>query len=269
MNYPWLKSTYSQFDQFLEKPPQALCIVGVPGLGQASLAEHFAQKILNIADPTQHPDFLTIMPEKGKSIGIDAIREIHEFCIIAPTKAHRKILYLPVADAMTLPAQQAFLKTLEEPVIPTTFILISSHINKLLPTLRSRCQMVAIPSVSFEQAQPWFDSQQFKITPEDYALTDGAPLFTQEPCFNERVAAYLAIKQAVSKQCIDPDMLKQITKADPLNVLSGFYYALMHMNQFDALEKCIALRKKYADNANLNWGMQLNAFILEVQSHAV
>jgi hypothetical protein len=239
--------------------------VGTQAAGQDYLAQQFARSVLQTFDLDQHPDYLFVSPESTKSLGIDKIREVTAFCLIAPTRAHRKIVLIQPIEAMTLPAQQAFLKTLEEPVVPTTFILVCSQAHKLLPTLRSRCQVITLPSVPYIQAQSWLAERNQSLNSKGYALTDGAPLMALNPEFKDRQLAYEFLKQ---KQ-FAADTLKSLAKAEPNDVLTGFYYALMHGRQFELLDKCIALRKLYADNANLNWEMQLNSFILEVQAHVV
>jgi len=260
--YPWLQSI------FFPKTPQAICIAGVSGLGQPELAEQFAQTLLNTSDLTIHPDYLRLTPETGKSIGIDIVRDIHEFCLLSPTRASRKVLFIDDADAMTQAAQQALLKTLEEPVVPVTFILLTTRLNHLLPTLRSRCQMINIPSVTYQQAKPWFDQQNLTITSEDYALTDGAPLMVLQPEFQDRQMAYQLLISVLQRKAFDTNILKQLIKAQPLHVLAGFYYALMHQKQFKLLDACIALRQQYSENPNLNWDMQLNSFLIESKTYA-
>lgn len=269
MIYPWLQSIAARLQQLADNPPQALCISAVPGLGQLALAESFIQAILRTETPSLHPDYLSISPEAGKSIGIDTIREIQSFCLIMPTRASRKIVMIHSAESMTLAAQQAFLKTLEEPVVPLTFIILTSRLNQLLPTLRSRCQILALPSVPYSEANTWLAQQNITITPEAYALTDGAPLMVLHEEFQHRQSAFELIRRVLQGQSIAPDIIKQLIKASPLDVLSGFYYALMRERQFALLDSCIELRKKYIENPHLNWDMQCNAFILEVKSHAV
>jgi DNA polymerase-3 subunit delta' len=265
MNYPWLAAIESRLTTLSAHSPQALCLVGTQAAGQDYLAEQFARSVLETVDLNQHPDYLLVSPESTKSLGIDKIREVTEFCLIAPTRAKRKIVLIQPIEAMTLPAQQAFLKTLEEPVVPTAFILVCNQVHKLLPTLRSRCQVITLPSVPYAQAQSWFSEQHQSVSAEAYALTDGAPLMALNPEFTDRQLAYESLKQ---KQRL-PENIKSLAKAEPNDVLTGFYYALLHERRFDLLDKCIELRKLYSDNANLNWEMQLNSFILEVQAHVV
>lgn len=263
MIYPWLQSI------MLPKEPQALCIAGVAGLGQVVLAEQWVRSWLNTDNIELHPDFLRITSEAGKSIGIDTIRDIHDFCLFPPTCAARKILLIDDADVMTQAAQQAFLKTLEEPVAPISFILLTTRLNQLLPTLRSRCQIIKIPSVAYSAAKSWFVDRKISVSPQDYVLTDGGPLMVLQPAFQERQAAYVLLTEILKNKIpFDAEHIKKLVKADPLQVLAGFYYALMHQCQFALLDACITLRQQFSDNPNLNWDMQLNSFLIESKKHA-
>jgi DNA polymerase III subunit delta' len=266
--YPWQKKITERLQEQLNSPPQALCFSGAIGSGQEALAESFAQALLNTQQLEMHPDYLSISPEPGKSIGIDAVREIHDFCLIPTTQAQRKIVRLTSVESLTLPAQQAVLKTLEEPVIPTTFILTCAQPNKLLPTVRSRCQLIALPSVPYSEAKAWLNTQRLAISPDAYTLCDGGPLMIGTPEFETRQEAYRFLKESVTSKTDPLLAAKLFIKAEPLDVLTGFYYALMHSHQFALLDTCIALRKKYAENANLNWEMQLHSFLIEATHHA-
>lgn len=268
ISYPWLRGAAEKLALQVQNPPQALCLVGAAGLGQEALADDFVCAVLDRQQPENHPDFLRITPEPGKSIGIDIVREIHDFCLISPSAAKRKILRIDQADSLSLPAQQAFLKTLEEPVIKTSFILTTCAPHKLLPTLRSRCQLVTLASVTFEQAKPWFDSQHLNISSKTYQLCDGGPLLVGTPEFESREQAYSLMTEYLMQSS---DLLKSsapLRKSEPLDVLTGFYYALMHQKRFALLDTCVSLRKQYSENPHLNWEMQLNSFLIEVKIHA-
>ena len=103
-----------------------------------------------------HPDVTWLMPEDelvrrglaGKSdftsspsrdIRIEQVRRLQERLSLRPLEAAHKVALLIGAHAMNPPAQNALLKTLEEPPRDTVLILVSSAPDKLLPTIRSRC----------------------------------------------------------------------------------------------------------------------------------
>lgn len=88
-----------------------------------------------------HPDISIFSgTEKARTVGINVIREgILGSLYIAPNEAQRKIYVLHDADGMTREAQNAFLKTLEEPPPFVSFVLAASGTQKLLSTVLSRC----------------------------------------------------------------------------------------------------------------------------------
>ncbi|MEP7167373.1 MAG: hypothetical protein ABI758_05335 [Candidatus Woesebacteria bacterium] len=91
------------------------------------------------------PEYLatqTIEPLEGKtSISIDQVHILqHELSLSVSTKEKRTIAIIP-ANALTMPAQQALLKTLEEPPHNTQIILVTDTPNALLPTILSRCEI--------------------------------------------------------------------------------------------------------------------------------
>ncbi len=87
-----------------------------------------------------HPDIITITHEKPASIGVDDIRvQLRDDVIIKPYESRYKIYILPEGEKMTVQAQNALLKTLEEPPSYIVIIILTSNINAFLPTIISRC----------------------------------------------------------------------------------------------------------------------------------
>ncbi len=80
------------------------------------------------------------------SIGIDAIRAFTHTMQLAPYASPQKAGIFPDADTLTVEAQNAFLKLLEEPPPHTIFFLLTSSELTLLPTIRSRCQLIVLPA---------------------------------------------------------------------------------------------------------------------------
>ncbi len=89
-------------------------------------------------DHGNHPDLHIIAPE-GQQIKIEQIRQGQEFLSLRPLEATRRVLVVDEAEKMNEAAQNAFLKTLEEPPSTSLIVMISSSPDRLLPTVRSRC----------------------------------------------------------------------------------------------------------------------------------
>lgn len=98
-----------------------------------------------------HADFdfssyLVTTLESESSIHIADIRSL--LVSLSVSARNRRLVYLPHAESLTPAAQSALLKTLEEPPSTTTFVLATSSLSALLPTIRSRCVLVAVDSPS-------------------------------------------------------------------------------------------------------------------------
>jgi DNA polymerase III subunit delta' len=86
-----------------------------------------------------HPDVLMIEPGDSGTIKIDQIRDVVERAAYRPFEGKRRVVIIDDADALVPAAQNALLKTLEEPPPSSIFILLTTRPDMLLPTVRSRC----------------------------------------------------------------------------------------------------------------------------------
>lgn len=86
-----------------------------------------------------HPDVIVVEPGELGSIKIEQVRDVIERAAYRPFEGRRRVVIFDDADALRHEAQNALLKSLEEPPSATTFILVSSIPDALLPTVRSRC----------------------------------------------------------------------------------------------------------------------------------
>jgi DNA polymerase III subunit delta' len=86
-----------------------------------------------------HPDVLVVEPGDSGSIKIDHVRDIVDRAAYRPFEGRRRVVIVDEADALVPAAQNALLKTLEEPPPSSTFILVTARPDMLLATVRSRC----------------------------------------------------------------------------------------------------------------------------------
>lgn len=98
-------------------------------------------------DHHNHPDLHLVEPD-GANIKIDQIRDLQRELSLRPLEAERKIALFDHADTLNLAAANSFLKTLEEPPGNALIILLSAHPEKLLSTIRSRCQPLPFRKLS-------------------------------------------------------------------------------------------------------------------------
>jgi DNA polymerase III subunit delta' len=91
---------------------------------------------------------LIVEPGESGTIKIDAIREAVDHAGYRPFEGQRRVVIIDGADAMVGPAQDALLKTLEEPPPASVFVLVTCRSDVLAPTVRSRCQRLLFGRIS-------------------------------------------------------------------------------------------------------------------------
>lgn len=90
-----------------------------------------------------HPDVKIVAPvRKTRIIDVETVEGINEFASLRAYESRWRVFVILDAERMHLTAQNKFLKTLEEPPGDSLFILVSEYPRRLLPTIRSRCQML-------------------------------------------------------------------------------------------------------------------------------
>ena len=113
------------------------------------------------------PDIITITHEKPNSISVKEIRDMRADLSIKPYANARKIYIIPDAEKLTIQAQNALLKTLEEPPEYAVIILIADGLSTFLPTILSRC--VVLQTRAVEEAQIADFLRREKNLPQDQA----------------------------------------------------------------------------------------------------
>ena len=151
----------------------AYLLSGPKGVGKAAMARAFAQSLCctNMERPDRsvpcdscracrnvlrgaHPDVETFSldtqamladkPGRGSSLTIDTVRRLRSSGAMFPLESDRRILIVDDAETLLQPAQQALLKTLEEPPKSVTLMLLADEPEALLETVRSRCREVRL-----------------------------------------------------------------------------------------------------------------------------
>ena len=89
-----------------------------------------------------HPDVLLVEPEGKQTLGIDQVRPLKEELAKSPIESSRRFFFINEAQKMTLSAANGLLNLLEEPVAPVVTILITNNSDQILPTVRSRTQII-------------------------------------------------------------------------------------------------------------------------------
>lgn len=109
------------------------------------------------AESGNHPDITVVRPvvEKGreKAIGVDTVRELIEKVAIRPYEGGYGCVIIERASLLTVPAQNALLKTLETPPENVVFFLLVESTSSLLTTIVSRARVTRMPVLTWEQVK--------------------------------------------------------------------------------------------------------------------
>jgi DNA polymerase-3 subunit delta' len=152
-----------------ETLPPSLLFAGPAGVGKRRTAVALAQ-VVNCLEPRPdgglerdacgscvacrriargvHPDVILIEPGETGTIKIEQVRDVVDRAVYRPFEGRRRVVIIDGADGLVAPAQNALLKTLEEPPSASIFVLVSSLPDALLPTVRSRCPRLRFGPVS-------------------------------------------------------------------------------------------------------------------------
>ena len=144
--------------------PPSLLFAGPAGIGKHLTALLVAQALncLNLSNGDAcgacaactriargvHPDVLFVSPGDSGAIKIDQVRDIVARSQYRPFEGRRRVVIIDGADALVVPAQNALLKTLEEPTPSSVFILVTARPDMLLPTVLSRCPQLRFRPLS-------------------------------------------------------------------------------------------------------------------------
>ncbi len=220
MIFDWQQTDWNGLLGRLDQLPHALLVAGAAGSGKSELAQALAQRLLcetaqGTAQPCgtcdgcrwflagNHPDFRFVAPgsddldaEAGDSAGeggepaepgkrstqilIEQIRALAGFVTIGAVRQGVRVVVIDPAEAMNHHTANALLKLLEEPPAKTHFVLVSDAPRRLLPTILSRCRMVALARPDAAQAAAWLAGQGIDQPAELLALCGGMPVAAAE-----------------------------------------------------------------------------------------
>jgi len=299
---PWQQETWRALaSRLLEgKLPHGLLIAGQPGVGKGLFATAFARLAL-CRDPkdgracgacsgcaqfdaASHPDFsrVTFEEREGKAgeegtlklnISVEQVRTLIGDLQLRSHQGGRKVALIEPAEGMSVAAANSLLKTLEEPPADTLLLLVSSAPGRLPATIRSRCQVVALPAPETSQALAWL---QVRGSRDDWSVLlgfcGGAPLAALELAATDISARRKAFFETLARLRggqANPVMLAAVPKdrypellkllwsftADLILLKSGGSARLVNRDQLPLLQKA-------AEGINLR---SLHAFLDRIQ----
>jgi DNA polymerase III subunit delta' len=198
-----------------ERLPHAVLLYGRQGIGKLIFSRALAAGLLcespdsdsfacgsclscNWLAQDNHPDYRLVEPEnraevegediievasssgksknKSRYITVDQIRALSGLVSLSTHRHGLRIVVIHPAETLNSNAANALLKMLEEPPPATLFVLVTHQLQRLLPTIRSRCHKIAMPMPSRFEAEAWLAAQDVKNPALCLAQFGGAPL---------------------------------------------------------------------------------------------
>lgn len=189
-----------------------------------------------------HPDIITVTHEKPNIISVDEIREqvIDSICI-KPYKSRYKIYIIPDAQLMNAQAQNALLKTVEEPPEYGILMLLTSNIDKLLPTVQSRCVVLNTKPVRERDMLNYLKNEMGLTEEKAYFCLDFAQgnlgkaiKLAGNDEYARIVASVVSVLKNIQELDVD-DLTKAVSDIEQFKLSINDYMDLMMMWYRDAL----------------------------------
>ncbi|WP_373987074.1 DNA polymerase III subunit delta' [Duganella sp. BuS-21] len=266
--YPWQESSWQQLQALRPRMPHAILFHGAAGIGKSDFIEAFAQGLLCEAvlpdghacgqcascgwfSQHNHPDYRRVRPESmedeiaeeegdgekksaktktpSKEIKIEQIRNLADFMNISTHRQGLRVVVLYPAEALNMPASNALLKTLEEPPPGTVFLVASNSLDRVLPTILSRCRKFALPMPSHAEALAWLKAQGVADAYSWLREQGGAPLAAMAHAENGSREELETLLQLLAHPSIEgalkvADKLQKVPLNQPVSWLQRWLY---------------------------------------------
>lgn len=235
----------------LNSPNFMLIAPLTPGIKEDKIPEYMKNYL---------PDNPLAPLEDNASIMIKQIRKLIEWLMLMPAKKVKRVVIILEADRMNEEAANSFLKTLEEPPIDTIFILTSSRPDYLMPTIRSRCQIIHFSYLNNTHIQNiiFEEEDRFKLgSPGEILNLKENTLFeiAQEIFKNAPLSAYSVVKLAKK---IENERLTHLFYDLLLLYRSALYTHLDQKYEVEYQDDIIKKVKKLSPNKIINTLCLLN-----------
>lgn len=250
--YPWQQSLVRELLAVRENLPNGILVHGPRGIGTFDAVHEFAKSLLCVspledgsacghckgcllAKGFNHPDIRYVVsetealprnipfepPENAtpdrknlyREILIHQTRALSDFLSLTSHEGGRRVVLVYPADLIRAEAAASLLKSLEEPPENLVFILVADEIDRVLPTIRSRCRLIRALPPPFEEALSWLQQQGLPDAERKLIAAGGRPLIAMEG------DARLSMAPESEEKLLA--VLRQGAKADNSDVISA------------------------------------------------
>lgn len=153
-------------------------IVGEDGIGKSKLANMLAKFILNGDLNREYVDIINYKSSKS-SFGVDDIREIIDEVSKKPFEGEKKVIIIHEGNKLTIQAQNALLKTIEEPPLGVYIIILCESLELILDTIKSRCEVYKLSPLTKDELYKYIVYKGFNYNENEIksaiAFSEGIP----------------------------------------------------------------------------------------------
>ncbi len=213
--------TRTQLQSLVSRQPHGLLITGPDGSGKQTVAQGMAAQLLgvDVGNLENHAYFLHIDPPDN-TISIDEVRSLQQFLklkVPSTRQGIQRIVLLSHANRMRAEAQNALLKTLEEPPADTCIILTTTSADTLLPTISSRVSELVVLPVGQQAALDYFGQRGKKTADiaKYYILSQGQAGLLYSLLLDQ--AHPLKDKVELAKHVLSEPVSKRLLRTDELS----------------------------------------------------
>ena len=156
----------------------AQLISGEDGIGKSILAEILGELILNGDLNREYVDIINYKPSKA-SFGVDDVREIIDEVNKKPFEGDKKVIIIHQGNKLTIQAQNALLKTIEEPPTEVYIIILCESLELILDTIKSRCEIYKLTPLTKDELYKYIAIKGYDYSEEEkssaIAFSEGIP----------------------------------------------------------------------------------------------
>ncbi|MDP1595268.1 MAG: DNA polymerase III subunit delta' [Methylotenera sp.] len=293
--YPWQSDIWQRLNKDGQRLPHALLLHGRAGIGKYDFARHFSQALLcanksvdgkscglcsscNWFNDESHPDFRLLSPEqeseseedgtsakktkKKTQISVTQVRELSDFLSLSSHRSNGlRIVLIHPAEALNLASANALLKVLEEPADGVVFILVSHQMQRLLPTIISRCHKINMPVPDEKQSLTWLNAQGVDHAQQQLAYLEGSPIkvFVEQAQFKQRTETWrlLSLGHKLEPHIAAPALIANSVETGIIAIQKWIYdivaiklgqqtrYHLQYVNALQALAEKVNLSRLF------------------------
>ncbi len=293
--YPWQLNIWERLNQNNQRLPHALLLHGRSGIGKYDFARYFSQALLcsnkttdgnacgacsscNWFADESHPDFRLLSPEqesdaeddvvstkktkKKTQISVAQIRELNDFLSLSSHRSNGlRIVLIHPAEALNSASANALLKVLEEPAPGVVFILVAHQLQRLLPTIISRCQKITMPVPDETQALAWLEQRGIPNAKQQLAYLEGSPIkvIAEQTQFNQLIEIWrlLSLGRKLEPHSAAPTVIAASVETGIIAIQKWLYdivaiklgqqarYHLQHVNALQLLAEKVNLSRLF------------------------